>query len=331
MILVTYSCFIETAGWQEHRTCWRGEELGMLRSGRTWNAKCPIFLGNFTHQTSNYCLKNRALGLWKVLIDVCFTCCFCDPVAPVNPFLHLPECQLHNQRPCVETLYVLILVMGHSPTRALTFKTQESGFCMVWFPANKSRRPPSVHLMRFPLFAFSKNLSSNNFPSIFDQFPEKSSNSCDCPTPFIHLLPETGRPFQPKCKVYNTVMKVVFITATCCWRFQKYLYTYIHISWCHALKLHKWISDLMWHMDARNFELHQMSLIVIIGKPVWRCTSLHGFLQRLWCHVFHAATGTHFVPLPPHLFWDAAHLFRRSKILDVSTPVDCHEQTSAGF
>ena len=26
------------------------------------NAKCPIFLGNFTPKTSNYCLKNRALG-----------------------------------------------------------------------------------------------------------------------------------------------------------------------------------------------------------------------------------------------------------------------------
>ena len=28
----------------------------------TWNAKCPIFLGNFTPKTSNYCLKNGALG-----------------------------------------------------------------------------------------------------------------------------------------------------------------------------------------------------------------------------------------------------------------------------
>ena len=28
----------------------------------SWNAKCPIFLGNFTPKTSNYCLKNRALG-----------------------------------------------------------------------------------------------------------------------------------------------------------------------------------------------------------------------------------------------------------------------------
>ena len=28
----------------------------------TWNAECPIFLGNFTPKTSNYYLKNRALG-----------------------------------------------------------------------------------------------------------------------------------------------------------------------------------------------------------------------------------------------------------------------------
>ena len=28
----------------------------------TWNAKCVIFLGNFTPKTSNYCLRNRALG-----------------------------------------------------------------------------------------------------------------------------------------------------------------------------------------------------------------------------------------------------------------------------
>ena len=28
----------------------------------TWNPKYPIFLGNFTPKTSNYCLKNRALG-----------------------------------------------------------------------------------------------------------------------------------------------------------------------------------------------------------------------------------------------------------------------------
>ena len=28
----------------------------------TWNAKCPIFLGNFAPKTSNYCLKHRVLG-----------------------------------------------------------------------------------------------------------------------------------------------------------------------------------------------------------------------------------------------------------------------------
>ena len=27
----------------------------------TWNAKCPIFLSNFTPKPSNYCLQNRAL------------------------------------------------------------------------------------------------------------------------------------------------------------------------------------------------------------------------------------------------------------------------------
>ena len=28
----------------------------------TWNAKCHMFLGNFTPKTSNCCLENRALG-----------------------------------------------------------------------------------------------------------------------------------------------------------------------------------------------------------------------------------------------------------------------------
>ena len=35
-----------------------------------WNAKCPIFLGNCTPKTSNFCLKNSALGVpggWKWL------------------------------------------------------------------------------------------------------------------------------------------------------------------------------------------------------------------------------------------------------------------------
>ena len=35
---------------------------GNLPKKRSWNAKCPIFLGNFTPKTSNYCLKDRALG-----------------------------------------------------------------------------------------------------------------------------------------------------------------------------------------------------------------------------------------------------------------------------
>ena len=38
----------------------------LLVSGRvmtiSWNAKCPIFLGNFTPKTSNFCLENKALG-----------------------------------------------------------------------------------------------------------------------------------------------------------------------------------------------------------------------------------------------------------------------------
>jgi len=33
-----------------------------LEKSYTWNAKCPIFWCNFTPKTSNYCLKNRALG-----------------------------------------------------------------------------------------------------------------------------------------------------------------------------------------------------------------------------------------------------------------------------
>ena len=33
-----------------------------MQKTNTWNAKCPIFLGNFTPKTSNFCLKNRALG-----------------------------------------------------------------------------------------------------------------------------------------------------------------------------------------------------------------------------------------------------------------------------
>ena len=33
----------------------------------TWNAKCPISLGNFTPKTSNYCLKNGALVFPRVI------------------------------------------------------------------------------------------------------------------------------------------------------------------------------------------------------------------------------------------------------------------------
>ena len=136
-----------------------------------------------------------------------------------------------------------------------------------------------VHLMRFPLICFFPRICPTIFHQSLINFLQ-SSNSCDCPTPCIHLLlPETGRPFQPKCKVYNTVMKVVFITATCCWRFQKYLYTHFMMSCVETSQM-----DLRFdvtHGCRETFELQfQMSLIVIIGKLVWRCTSLRGFLQR---------------------------------------------------
>ena len=34
----------------------------MIKIQDTWNAKCPIFWGNFTPKASNYCVENRALG-----------------------------------------------------------------------------------------------------------------------------------------------------------------------------------------------------------------------------------------------------------------------------
>ena len=36
----------------------------------TWNAKCPIFWGNFTPKTSNYCLKNRAPTAFQVVFPM---------------------------------------------------------------------------------------------------------------------------------------------------------------------------------------------------------------------------------------------------------------------
>ena len=48
----------------------KGHELKTSKTSMTgWNAKCPIFLGNFTPKTSNSCLKNGALGFpggWKM-------------------------------------------------------------------------------------------------------------------------------------------------------------------------------------------------------------------------------------------------------------------------
>ena len=36
--------------------------VNFYSTSSAWNAKCPILLGNVTPKTSNYCLKNRALG-----------------------------------------------------------------------------------------------------------------------------------------------------------------------------------------------------------------------------------------------------------------------------
>ena len=49
----------------------------LFRKTTTRNAKCPIFLGNFTPKTSNYCLENWALGFpgsifWRLVTN--FTC-----------------------------------------------------------------------------------------------------------------------------------------------------------------------------------------------------------------------------------------------------------------
>ena len=62
-------------------TSWQGisnlAEKGISNFlGGAWNAKCPIFLGNFTPKTSNYCFKNRALGFpggfifFKIIIPI---------------------------------------------------------------------------------------------------------------------------------------------------------------------------------------------------------------------------------------------------------------------
>ena len=50
--------------WNFHPETW--EKIS------TWNAKCPIFKGNFTPKTSNYCLKNRVLGFPGNLICAYF-------------------------------------------------------------------------------------------------------------------------------------------------------------------------------------------------------------------------------------------------------------------
>lgn len=94
---------------------------------------------------------------------------------------------------------------------------------------------------------------------------------------------------QPKCKVYNTVMKVVFITATCCWRFQKYPYTHFMMSCVETSQM-----DLRFDVTHGcekllncSFKMFQMSLIVILGKPVF--SGVHRCVASS-----NAATGTHF-------------------------------------
>ena len=52
------SRFFTKAGLQR----WLGKPPWKRTCFSSWNAKCPIFLGNFTPKTSNPCLKNRALG-----------------------------------------------------------------------------------------------------------------------------------------------------------------------------------------------------------------------------------------------------------------------------
>ena len=57
--------------WNHQRFIYLVKQL--YQKENTWNGvKCPIFLGNFTPKTSNYCLKKKALGftgitLWRVL------------------------------------------------------------------------------------------------------------------------------------------------------------------------------------------------------------------------------------------------------------------------
>ena len=60
-----------------------------LNISPAWNAKCPIFWGNFTPKTSNYCLKNRALGFpGGQFMEVLSGCYFThwNPTSPsINP------------------------------------------------------------------------------------------------------------------------------------------------------------------------------------------------------------------------------------------------------
>ena len=46
--------------WDGSSWAWLCKPANQKRTA--WNAKCPVFLGNFTPKTSNYCLKSRVLG-----------------------------------------------------------------------------------------------------------------------------------------------------------------------------------------------------------------------------------------------------------------------------
>ena len=55
-------------------------ETACQKKKTPWNAKCPIFLGNFTPKTSNYCLKNRALGFPGRCESVRGSCTFLENI-----------------------------------------------------------------------------------------------------------------------------------------------------------------------------------------------------------------------------------------------------------
>ena len=122
----------------------------------TWNAKCPIFLGNFTPKTSNYCLKNRAIGFPGPSFWYLTSVNFLPPVLSVgltgdSPFeamdslekLDLARCRGAGPK-AINSLVGLLVVPRQQPSeRTLTvFHTfpgsrwlfQKDNFC--WEPKN---------------------------------------------------------------------------------------------------------------------------------------------------------------------------------------------------